>query len=317
MTFDLAGKRVFVTGHRGLVGSALVRRLSGESCEILTADRADLDLRRQAEVEAWMAAARPDAVFLVAAHQGGIAAHQARPAEILHDNLMIQANVIAAAHASGGAKLVFTGSAAAYPALAPQPVREDALLTGPPDAAHDAYAAAKVAGVKLCQAYRRQYGCDFIAVMPGNIYGPGAKFGSEGTNVIPGLIERFEAARRAGADEVVVWGTGRARREFLYVDDCADALVHLLRVYSDTRPLNLGGGEEVSIADLAAAVATAVGFGGRLRFDASRPEGAPRRLLDAARLRATGWRPRVALAEGLRRTYAAYRATLSPLDESA
>ena len=309
MSFALADKRIFVTGHRGMLGAALIRRRANEACEILTADRADLDLRRQADVEAWFAREKPHAVFLVAAHQGGILAHQSRPAEILHDNLMIAANVIAASHAAGVAKLVFTGSAAAYPVDAPQPVHEDALLTGRPDPAHDFYAAAKVAGVKLCQAYRRQHGCDFIAAMPGNLYGPGAKFGSDGTNVIPGLIERFHAAKTAGAAEVVVWGSGRARREFLYVDDCADALVRLMQVYGDEAPVNLGSGEDVSIADLAAAVAEAVGFTGRLAFDATRPEGAARRLLDTTRLRETGWRPVTDLAEGLRRTYVAYLAS--------
>lgn len=313
MSFDLAGKRIFVTGHRGMVGSALVRRLANAHCEILTVDRTALDLRRQADVEAWMARKRPDAVLLVAAHQGGILAHQSLPAEILHDNLMIAANVIAASHVAGVAKLVFTGSSAAYPVDAPQPVAEDALLTGPPDAAHDFYAAAKVAGVKLCQAYRRQYGCDFIAAMPGNIYGPGAKFGSDGANVIPGLIERFHHAKTSRADEVVVWGTGRARREFLYVDDCADALVRLLEDYSSEALVNLGSGEDVSIAELAAAVAGSVGFAGRLVFDAGKPEGAPRRLLDTTRLRSLGWRPATSLEAGLRRTYEAYLAA-SPLD---
>jgi GDP-L-fucose synthase len=304
VTYALAAKRVFVTGHRGMVGAALVRRLATEDCEVLTAPREQLDLRRQGQVEAWMAAHRPQALFLVAAHQGGILAHRDRPAEILYDNLLIEANLVEAARRTGVEKLLFTGSAAAYPEDAPQPVPEDALLTGPPDAAHDFYAAAKVAGLKLCQAYRRQYGCDFVTAMPGNLYGPGARFGSEGTNVVPGLIERFDAARRAGAAEVVVWGSGKARREFLYADDCADALVHLMKVYSGEGPVNLGSGSDVSIAELAAAVAAAVGYRGRLAFDPSRPEGAPRRLLDTARLRATGWRPATDLEEGLRRTYA-------------
>ncbi len=303
MTYALSGKRVFVAGHRGMVGAALLRRLQGEGCDILAAGRETLDLRRQADVEAWMESNRPQALFLVAGHQAGILGHQSRPAEILHDNLLIEANLIEAARRSGVEKLVFTGSAAAYPADAAQPVGEDALLTGLPDAAHDFYAAAKVAGLKLCQAYRRQYSCDFIVAMPGNLYGPGAKFGSQGTNVIPGLIERFHAAKLAGAAEVTVWGSGRARREFLYVADCADALVHLMKVYSGEGPINLGVGVDVSIAQLAAAVAEAVGYEGRLAFDASRPEGAPRRLLDTTRLRATGWSASTSLAAGLGRTY--------------
>lgn len=310
MTYPLAGKRVFVSGHAGMIGSALVERLMLEDCTVLTVPRAALDLRRQAEVEAWMDDHRPQAVFLVAAHQGGILAHQSRPAEILHDNLMIEANLIEAARRCGVEKLVFTGSAAAYPADAAHPVHEDALLTGRPDPAHDFYAAAKVAGLKLCQAYRRQYGCDFIVAMPGNLYGPGAKFGSEGTNVIPALIERIHAAKVAGDATVTVWGTGRARREFLYADDCADALVHLMKAYSDEAPVNLGSGADISIGDLAHAVAEAVGFAGRLAFDPSKPDGAARRLLDTARLRASGWSPATTLAEGLAATYAAYLRTL-------
>ena len=306
MTYDLTGKRVWVTGHRGLVGGALLRRLAAEDCEILTVGRETLDLRRQSDVEHWMDQARPQAVFLVAAHQGGIQAHQDRPAGILHDNLMIQANVIEAGRRTGVDKLVFTGSAAAYPADAPQPVGEDALLTGPPDPSHDFYAAAKVAGLKLCQAYRRQYGCDFIVAMPGNLYGPGAKFGSDAANVIPALIERFHEAKVAGDAEVVVWGTGEARRAFLYSDDCADALVHLMRVYSGEGPVNLGPDADVSIAELALAVAEAVGFDGRISFDPRRPEGAPRRLLDVSRLAGTGWRPKTVLKDGLAHTYAAY-----------
>ena len=306
MTYPLAGKRVFVAGHGGMVGQALMRALAGADCRILTVPRSSLDLRRQAEVQAWMGVARPHAIFLAAAHQGGIAAHQARPAAILHDNLMIQANLIEAARRIGVEKLLFIGSAAAYPLESQQPVTEEALLTGPPDPAHDFYAAAKVAGVKLCQAYRRQYGCDFIAAMPGNLYGPGAKFGAEASNVIPDLIARLHAAKLCEAPQAEVWGSGRARRDFLYVDDCADALIHLMRAYSDAAPINVGSGGDIAIADLAAAVAAAVGFRGRLVFDASKPEGAARRLLDIRRLRATGWGPRTALAEGLARTYAWY-----------
>lgn len=306
MTFPLAGKRIFVTGHRGMVGAALLRRLTDEGCEILTAGREELDLRRPAEVLAWFEQRRPDAVFLVAAHQGGILLHRQRPAEILFDNLMIEAAVIEAARATGVGKLIFTASAAAYPEGAAQPMREDDVMTGPPEAGHLYYATAKLSGMMLCRAYREQYGCDFVAVLPGNLYGPGAKFGGEATNVVPALIERFHAAKAAGADEVVVWGSGRARRELLYVDDAADALVHLMRTYSPGEPVNLGYGRDVSIAELAQATARATGFAGALVFDASRPEGAARRLMDNSRLKAAGWRPSIDLGEGLARTYAWY-----------
>lgn len=306
MSFNLVGKRVFVTGHRGMVGSALVRRLAGEGCEVLIADRDELDLRSPEAVLAWMRAARPDAVFLVAARQGGILMHRERPAEVLFDNLMIEAAVIEAARACGVAKLVFTGSAAAYPELAEQPLREDSLLSGPLEPGHQYYATAKIAGWKLCQAYRAQYGCDFVTALPINLYGPGAKFEGDGVNVAPGLIDRFHKAKAAGAGEVAVWGTGQARRELVYVDDCADALIHLMKAYSGIEPVNLGSGEDVSIAMLAEAVARVVGFSGELVFDASKPDGAPRRLLDNGRLAAMGWRPSVSLEEGLERTYAWY-----------
>lgn len=290
-----------------MVGSALLRRLASEDCVVLTAEREALDLRRPAEVLAWFEANRPDAVFLVAAHQGGILLHRERPAEILFDNLMIEAAVIEAARAAGVAKLVFTASAAAYPEGAAQPFREDALMTGPLEAGHLYYGAAKLSGMLLCRAYREQYGCDFVTVLPGNLYGPGAKFGGEATNVVPGLIERFHAAKLSGADEVAVWGAGQARRELLYVDDAADALTHLMRVYSAAEPVNLGYGQDITIAELARAVARATGFTGALTFDRSKPEGAARRTMDNSRLAATGWSPSVDLDEGLARTYAWYR----------
>jgi GDP-L-fucose synthase len=306
VAYRLQNKRVFVAGHRGMVGQALVRRLAAEGCEILAEDRQDLDLRRQADVEAWMDRARPHAVFLVAAHQGGILLHRQRPAEILADNLLIQTNVIEAARRAGVEKLVFTASAAAYPEDAGQPFEENALMSGPLEAGHQFYGTAKLAGWKLCQAYREQYGCDFVTALPGNLYGPGAKIGGEATNVVPGLIARFHAAKAAGAEAVTVWGTGRARREFLYVDDCADALVLLMKAWSSADPVNLGSGEDVTIAELAEATARAVGYGGALTFDPSKPDGAARRLMDAARLRSLGWRPSVDLDDGLRRTYAWY-----------
>jgi GDP-L-fucose synthase len=266
-------------------------------------DRQELDLRRQADVEAWMDRARPHAVFLVAAHQGGILLHRERPAEILADNLLIQANVIEGARRAGVEKLVFTASAAAYPEAAGQPFREDTLMSGPLEAGHQFYGTAKLAGWKLCQAYRAQYGCDFVTALPGNLYGPGARFGGEATNVVPGLIERFHAARTSGAEAVTVWGTGRARRELLYVDDCADALVLLMKAWSSPDPVNLGSGEDVTIAELAEAAARATGFSGELVFDTSKPDGAARRLMDASRLRGLSWTPSVDLDEGLKRTY--------------
>jgi GDP-L-fucose synthase len=303
MAYALNGKRVYVAGHRGLLGRALVLRLAEQGCEILIAERDELDLRGQAETLAWMAAARPQAVFIAAARQGGIAAHQSRPAEMLYDNLMIAANLIEAARQTGVEKLLSVGSAAAYPVDAAQPVAESALLTGPLDPSHRAYGLAKLAGLGLCDAYRRQYGCDFITVMPINIYGPGAPFDPETSNVVPGLIRRLHEAKLAGSAEVVVWGTGQARRELIYSADCADACVHLMGAWSGEGPVNLGSGQEVCIAELAAAVAEVVGFVGRLAFDPAKPEGAARRRLDTSLLASTGWRAKTPLSEGLERTY--------------
>ena len=301
--FDLVGRRVWVAGEHGMVGAALTRRLGRESCTLLHLARRDLDLRRQAEVESWMAVQKPDVVVLAAARVGGILANDAAPADFLHDNLMIEANVIAAAHAIGVAKLLFLGSSCIYPRLAPQPIPEDALLTGPLEPTNQWYAVAKIAGIKLCQAYRRQHGADFIAAMPTNLYGPGDNFDLATSHVIPALIRKAHEAKLPGTPTLAVWGSGRPRREFLHVDDCADALVHLLIHYSGEDHVNVGRGEDDTIAELAQLIADVVGFRGTLAFDPTRPDGTPRKLLDTSRLTTMGWHPRIGLREGLEATY--------------
>jgi GDP-L-fucose synthase len=302
-TFDLAGRRVWVAGHRGMVGAALVRRLAPEPCTILTVDRKELDLRRQTDVAAWMAARRPDVVVLAAARVGGIVANDAAPVDFLHDNLVIETNVIGAAHDTGVAKLLFLGSSCIYPRDAAQPMAEDALLTGPLEPTNQWYAVAKIAGIKLCQAYRRQYGRDFIAAMPTNLYGPGDNFDLTTSHVVPALLRKAHQAKVRGEPALQVWGSGRPRREFLHVDDCADALVHLLTRYSGDSHINVGCGQELTIAALARLVCDVVGFRGGLAFDAGKPDGTPRKLLDVGRLTAQGWRPRIPLADGLAATY--------------
>ncbi len=308
--FDLAGKRVWVAGHRGMVGSAVVRRLDSEKVQVLTATRADLDLRDAAAVRTWLKANRPDVVVLAAAKVGGILANDAYPAEFLYENLAIETAVIHGAFEQGVAKLLFLGSACIYPRMAPQPIPEEALLTGPLEPTNEWYAIAKIAGLKLCQAYRRQYGADFISAMPNNLYGPGDNYHPEHSHVPAGLIRRMDQAKQAGASSVTVWGTGAPLREFLYVDDAADACVHLLKTYSGETALNIGSGEEVSIADFAAHVAGAVGFQGRLEFDTSKPDGTPRKLVDVARLKATGWSAKTSLDQGLALAYGDYQARL-------
>ena len=302
-TYDLQGKRVWVAGHRGMVGAALVRRLATEGCEVLTVGRDGVDLRRQVETEAWIAAHRPQAVFVAAARVGGIHANDSRPAEFIADNLAIATTVIDACWRAGVEKLLFLGSSCIYPRLAPQPIREESLLTGPLEPTNEWYALAKIAGLKLCQAYRRQYGADFVSAQPTNLYGPGDTFDAEASHVIPALILKAHAAKRAGAAALTVWGTGTPLREVLYVDDLADALVFLMRRYSGPVPINIGTGEEVSIRALAEAVCAAVGFRGELIFDASKPDGTPRKLLDCNRLHDLGWRPRTPLREGLVTAY--------------
>ncbi len=305
--FRLAGRRVWVAGHAGMVGSALVRRLEREDCEILTVARAEVDLARQAEVEDWLAEAKPEAVFLAAAKVGGILANDSEPATFIHDNLAIETNVIHAAWRTGVAKLLLLGSSCIYPKGAPQPMAEEALLTGALEPTNQWYAVAKIAGIKLCQAYRRQHGCDFISAMPTNLYGPGDNFDLESSHVVPALMRKTHAARAAGAPTVEIWGSGRPRREFLYVDDGADALVHLMAHYSDEGHINVGSGRDVTIAELAELVAEVVGFSGSFTFDAAKPDGTPQKLLDVGRLTALGWTASTDLRRGLERTYAWYR----------
>jgi len=301
--FDLTGKRIFVAGHRGLVGSAIVRRLAGENCQILTAGRETLNLTEQAAVRDWFAAERPDAVFLAAAKVGGIGAHQQAPADFLYDNLMIEANVMEAAHRSGVQKLLFLGSSCIYPKHADQPLREDALMTGPLDPIHEGYATAKIAGIRLAQAFRAQHGRDFISAMPTNLYGPGDNFGPTTSHVLPALIRKAHEAKLAGDTTMEIWGTGSAMREFLHVDDLADACVFLIRHYSAEDHINVGYGEDISILDLVRLVNAVVGFDGEIVHDRSKPDGTPRKLMDSARLHALGWRPRIGLRDGIAQTY--------------
>lgn len=305
--YSLSGKRVAVVGHRGMVGAALVRRLSREKCEVVGLGRDSADLRRQEPVEAWFEENRPEAVFVAAAKVGGIGANSEYPADFLYDNLVIETNVIEAARRSGVEKLLFLGSSCIYPKHAAQPMVEEALLTGPLEPTNEWYAIAKIAGIKLCQAYRRQYGCDFISAQPTNLYGPGDNFDLSASHVVPALMRKAHEAAASGSKSLVVWGSGKPQRELLHVDDLADALVHLLRTYSGEIPINVGSGEEVTIRELAELVARVVGFAGTLEFDASKPDGTPRKLLETSRLRDIGWSASVSLEDGLRQTYAWYQ----------
>jgi GDP-L-fucose synthase len=304
--FELKGKTVFVAGHRGMVGGALVRRLAQEDVELVTAGRSELDLRDQAAVFDWFAAKAPQVVFLAAAKVGGIVANNTLRAEFLYDNLAIAANVIHAAYVNRAEKLMFLGSSCIYPKLAPQPLREDAMLSGPLESTNEPYAIAKIAGIKMAEAYRSQYACDFISVMPTNLYGPGDNYHPEYSHVVAALIRRFHEAKLARAPDVVVWGTGTPRREFLYADDMADACVHLMKIYSAAGMVNIGVGEDISIAEFAQLVADAVGYTGMIRFDTTRPDGTPQKLLDVSRLTALGWRARTSLEEGIKLAYRAY-----------
>ncbi|MBY0393729.1 MAG: GDP-L-fucose synthase, partial [Novosphingobium sp.] len=270
--FDLTGKRVYVAGHKGMVGSAIVRRLGAENCEILTADRS-VDLREQKAVRDWFACNAPDVVVIAAAKVGGILANDSFPAEFLYDNLMIEANLIEASRQYGAQKVLFLGSSCIYPKFAPQPIPEDALLTGPLEPTNEWYAIAKIAGIKLSQAYRRQYNCDFISAMPTNLYGPGDNYDLASSHVMPALLRKAHEAKAANADSIEIWGTGTPRREFLHVDDLADGCVFLLKSYSDMEHVNIGSGTDISIAELAKLVCQIVGFDGALRFDTSRPDG--------------------------------------------
>ncbi len=308
LLLDLAGARVFVAGHRGMAGAAIARRLARERCEVLTVDRTSLDLTRQAETERWLDQSRLDAVFLAAARVGGIHANDTFPADFIADNLAIALNVIRGAHAAGVRKLLFLGSSCIYPKLAPQPMTEEMLLTGALEPTNEWYATAKIAGIKLCQSYRRQHGADFVSVMPTNLYGPGDNYHPENSHVPAALIRRFHEAKVAGAPSVTVWGTGTPRREFLAADDLADACVFVMKHYSGDGFLNVGTGEDITIGDFARLVAEVVGYRGRFELDASRPDGTPRKLLDVSKLAALGWRARTPLAEGLAAAYADFLA---------
>ena len=302
-----ASAKIFVAGHRGLVGSAIVRRLQADGANnLLLRTRQQLDLTDQAAVAAFFAQERPEYVFLAAAKVGGIQANNTRPAEFLYENLAIQANVIHSAWLHGAKKLCFLGSSCIYPKLAPQPLKEDYLLTGPLEPTNEWYAIAKIAGIKQCQAYRRQYGFDAISLMPTNLYGPGDNFDLQSSHVLPALIRKFHEAKAANAPEVVMWGTGTPLREFLHVDDMADAAVFLMRNYSEEQFVNVGSGEDLSIRDLAGLVADVVGYSGRIVNDASKPDGTPRKLMDVSRLRAMGWAPRIGLREGIEGVYRWY-----------
>ena len=304
--FELDGKSVFVAGHKGMVGGALVRRLARENVELLTLSRSEVDLRDQAAVFAWFAKARPQAVFLAAAKVGGIVANNTLRGEFIYDNLIIAANVIHAAYVNGAQKLMFLGSSCIYPRLAPQPLREDSVLTGPLEPTNEPYAIAKIAGIKLAEAYRSQYGSDFISVMPTNLYGPGDNYHPEYSHVVAALIRRFHEAKLSGASKVVVWGTGTPLREFLYVEDLADACIYLMKNYSGDQLINIGTGEDITIAEFARVVAAVVGYAGEISFDPSRPDGTPRKLLDVGRLAALGWRAHTSLRDGIRLAYQAY-----------
>ncbi|MDI6838758.1 MAG: GDP-L-fucose synthase [Rhizobiaceae bacterium] len=305
--YSLENKRIFVAGHRGMVGSAVVRRLASENCEIITADRSIIDLKRQDEVETFMREFRPDAVIMAAAKVGGILANDSFPAEFLYDNLAIETNLVEASHRVGVERFLFLGSSCIYPKFAPQPITEDALLTGPLEPTNEWYAIAKIAGVKLVQAYRRQYSRDYISAMPTNLYGPGDNFDLNSSHVVPALIRKAHEAKLRGDNEIVVWGTGTPRREFLHADDCADALVFLLKEYSEEEHVNVGFGEDISILELTELVCEVVGFEGEIVLDLSKPDGTPRKLMSADKLRRLGWRPAISLRTGLESAYNWFR----------
>ena len=302
--FEMRGKRVYVAGHAGMVGAAIVRRLERESCSIVCATRRELDLRQSEAVERFMAQNKPDAVFIAAGKVGGIRANSTFPTDFLTDNLAIALNTINAAYRCGVQKLVYLGSSCIYPRLAPQPMTPEMLLSGPIEPTNQWYAVAKIAGIKLCEAYRLQHGADFVSVMPTNLYCPGDNYHPQDSHVPAALIRRFHEAKINGSPNVTVWGTGLPRREFLAVDDLADACVFVMQCYSDFQFLNVGTGEDITIADFARFVADVVGFGGKIDFDASRPDGAPRKLLDVSRINALGWCARTPLRQGLQQMYA-------------
>jgi GDP-L-fucose synthase len=307
--FDLAGKRVYIAGHNGMMGSAIMRRLADEGAEVLVAERRALDLTDQPATEDWLAKMRPDAVFLAAGLVGGIHANNAFPADFIAVNLAIAINVIRGVHKAGVKKLLALGSSCIYPRLAPQPMTEDALLSGPLEPTNEWYAVAKIAAIKLCQAYRKQHGCDFISVMPTNLYGRNDNYHPVNSHVPAALIRRFHEAKLAKAPAVTVWGSGAPRREFLFADDAADACVFVMKHYSGAGILNIGTGEDISIGEFAALIGDVVGYNGKLQFDTSRPDGMPRKLLDVSKIRKLGWAPKTALRDGLAQAYADFLAT--------
>ncbi|MBY3044773.1 GDP-L-fucose synthase [Rhizobium leguminosarum] len=301
--YDLSNKKIWVAGHRGMVGSALVRRLHSENCTVITATRQELDLKRQDEVERFVQTNRPDAIILAAAKVGGILANDAFPADFLYDNLIIEANIFEAAHRNDIDRLLFLGSSCIYPKFAPQPISEEALLTGTLEPTNEWYAVAKIAGIKLAEAYRKQHGRDYISAMPTNLYGPGDNFDLQSSHVLPALIHKAHLAKVTGASEIAIWGTGKPRREFLHVDDCADALVFLLKNYSDAQHVNVGSGEDIEIIELARLVCCVVGYEGKIAHDLSKPDGTPRKLMSTDKLKNMGWKPRISLEEGVRAVY--------------
>jgi GDP-L-fucose synthase len=309
LPFDLAGKRVYIAGHKGMVGAALVRRLGSEACQILTVDRTTLNLTHQADTDRWIDRAKPHVVIVAAARVGGIAYNNANPVQFLSDNLAIALNVINASFLAGVEKLLFLGSSCIYPRSAPQPMTEDMLLTGPLEPTNQWYAVAKIAGIKLVEAYRRQCGADFISVMPTNLYGPGDNYHPEHSHVPAALIRRMHEAKTSGAPTVTIWGTGQPRREFLAVDDLADACIFVLKHYSGTKFLNVGTGKDITIAQFAQLVADVVGYRGEFVFDTSRPDGAPQKLLDVSQLTRIGWCAKIPLREGVAAAYADFLAT--------
>jgi len=310
-SFDLAGRRVWVAGHRGMAGSAIVRRLQRENCEIVTATREELDLLRQEEVHAWVAGNRIDAVFLAAAKVGGILANSTRPAEFLYENLSIETNVIHAAKDAGVKKLLFLASSCIYPRMTEQPMREEALLTGPLEPTNEWYAIAKIAGIKLCQAYRRQYGCDFVSVMPTNLYGPGDRYDAEGGHVVAALIMKIHAAKVSNSATVELWGSGTPKREFLFSEDLADACVFVMKNYSGEMCLNVGTGRDMTILELAETIARIAGWDGTFTFDRSKPDGMPQKVMDVSRLKALGWSAPTGFETGMKEAYRWYVANVA------
>ena len=306
MTYSLKGKRIWVAGHRGMVGGAVVRRLASEDCEVITAGRDVVDLVDQAATKAWMAEVRPDVIVMAAAKVGGIKANNDYPVDFLYENLMIEANIAQAAHENDVDRFLFLGSSCIYPKFAPQPIPEDSLLTGPLEPTNEWYAIAKIAGIKLCQAYRTQYGRDWISAMPTNLYGPGDNYDLETSHVLPALLRKFHEAKESGTSEVVVWGSGTPLREFLHCDDLADALVFLLKEYSDYDHVNVGSGVEVTIRELAETIARIVGYEADLMFDSSKPDGTPRKLMDSARLDEMGWNNVRSLEDGIADAYQSF-----------